>query len=120
MNRDLFAEGFSVNRVLTETRSVPLEDLAKQVKQLTESVQDELFELINNDFVKFQELLRKVCDVDMTEIQVYREQFHEYKKQQEVSKVTKRTFYSNPFRPSLMPSKNALMNSRPSMIDSCT
>lgn len=85
MNRELFAEEFSVNRVLEETRHVPLEDLKGQVKQLTESVQDELFELINNDFVQFQELLRQVCDVDMSEIQAYRDHFYEFKKQQEVN-----------------------------------
>lgn len=84
--RELFqdTENFDVCTALKATRHIPVEELSKQLKKLTETVQDELFELINHDFAKFQEILRRVCDVDMTKLKSFRDNLAQVKKANEV------------------------------------
>ncbi len=86
---ELFGENFDITQVVRSTRQVPIDQLSKQLSKLVESVQDELFELINHDFVKFQEILRNVCDVDMKELKDFRDSVAEAKLSQEVSTFLK-------------------------------
>ena len=78
------SESFDLVKVIDASRQVPLEELSKQLSKLAESVQDELFELINHDFAKFQEILRNVCDVKLEDLKGFREQVMEVKNANEV------------------------------------
>ena len=87
--RELFAGADEVNvaDILKATNTIPMEELKLKLGKLTETVQDELFEVINHDFAKFQEILRQVCDVNIEELRTFRDQYSHAKNDNEVKKV---------------------------------
>lgn len=77
-------DNFNLANAIRATSDIPVEKLSTELKKLSEAIQDELFELINHDFVKFQEILRKACDVDLTALKNFRDSAVEIKRSNEV------------------------------------
>lgn len=71
---------------LSKFGNVPYEELMGKLESLNKKVQSDLFNLINNDLVKFQDLLKDVvCNTDLEGIKTFRSALEPIKKESEVN-----------------------------------
>ena len=83
--RELFAnDNFNLKDFLKSHKEISIEDLLKQIENVTKTVQNELFGLINGDLAHFQTILREVCEVDLEVIKQFRARIENEKIKKEV------------------------------------
>lgn len=88
--RELFAsDDFDLKQFLISQKDTKIDDLLKKLENLSNLVQNELFDLINGDLVHFQNVIKEVCQVDIASIKQFRASIEEDKALKEVSELTK-------------------------------
>ena len=84
--RDLFAsDNFNFQDFLASKSEIPLEELILNLENVSKTVQNELYELINGDLVHFQKVLKEVCAIDIEAVKQFRTSFEEEKAIKEVN-----------------------------------
>ena len=86
--RELFAsDTFNFQDFLASQSGVPLEELIKTLENISKIVQNELYELINEDLVHFQKVLKDVCEIDIEAVKQFRSEFEQEKSFKEVKRT---------------------------------
>lgn len=88
--RELFAsDNFDLGHFLASQKDSKIEDLLRNLESLSNSVQNELLDLINGDLVHFQNVIKEVCQVDIAAIKQSRASLEADKDIKEVSRLLK-------------------------------
>lgn len=83
--RELFAsDNFDVIQFIASNKDSNVDNLLKDLENISNSVQNELFDLINGDLAHFQTVIKEVCEVDIATIKQSRASLEEDKNIKEV------------------------------------